>query len=249
MTKPLIPVALVLALAAQPALADKSAPAAAPAPVAAAPSGTVAQGVAVANLDAAVANSDAYRLGQQQRQVTYKATLDAAQARASQIDASMKPLVDKFNADRAAKKPDAILQADYAAIQSANERGKAEIDQMTMPISLSEAYVVEQVSDQLDKAVQQAMIKRGITLLLSPSAVIARAGSYELTPAIVAELNTLIPAAQLVPPQGWVPRQVREQQAARAAAQGGAAPAAAPATAPTPAPRPATPAGPQPDGR
>ena len=33
-------------------------------------------------------------------------------------------------------------------------------------------------------------------------------------------LNVLLPAANLVPPQGWVPRSVREQQAAQQRGQG-----------------------------
>ena len=36
----------------------------------------------------------------------------------------------------------------------------------------------------------------------------------------IQQINALIPAAQLVPPQGWLPREQREQQAAQAAAQG-----------------------------
>ncbi len=112
---------------------------------------------------------------------------------------------------------------------------------------MSEAYVNEQITDKLDQAVQGAMGKKGITILLQPDTVIARANAYELTPAIIAELNILLPSANLVPPQGWVPRQVREQQAAQQQQQGrpAAAPAAGtPATAPAPRP-----AGPTPDGR
>jgi Skp family chaperone for outer membrane proteins len=248
--KTLCGTALALALV-SPAMAekkDKSAPA--PAAVSAAPStGTIVSGIGVANLEAAIANSNAYQVAAQQRPVTYKATYDAAQARANQIDAEIKALVDRFNADKAAKKPDAILQQDYVAIQQRQERGKEEIRQILMPVILSEAYVNEQIADKLDQAVQNAMTKRGVTLLLGPDSVIARANGYEMTPAVVAELNILIPSANLVAPQGWVPRSVREQQAAQQQ-QGQPRPAAAaPAPAPAgtaPAPRPA---GPLPDGR
>jgi Skp family chaperone for outer membrane proteins len=242
--KALCGASLALALASPLYAQNKPAPAAAPAP-----SGPVVPGLGVANLEAAVVNSNAYQVAAQQRQVTYKATYDAAQARAAQIDAELKVLVDRFNADRTAKKPDAVLQQDYAAVQQRQERGKEEIRQILMPVILSEAYVTEQIEDKLNQAVQNAMAKRGVTILLGPDTVIARANAYELTPAIIAELNILLPNANLVPPQGWVPRQVREQQAAQSAQQG--RPAAAPVA---PAPRPATapaprPAGPQPDGR
>ncbi len=245
--KALCGTALALALV-SPANAqkkDKNAPA--PAPVAvAAPTGPVVPGLGVANLEAAIANSNAYQVAAQQRPVTYKATYDAAQARAGQIDAELKVLVDRFNADKAAKKPDAVLQQDYVAIQQRQKRGEDEIRQILMPVMLSEAYVNEQIAEKLDAAVQSAMQKRGVTILVAPDAVIARANGYELTPAIIAELNISIPSANLVPPTGWQPRAVREQQAAQQQ-QAQPRPAAAPAPAGTaPAPRPA---GPQPDGR
>ncbi|MEQ1640496.1 MAG: OmpH family outer membrane protein [Novosphingobium sp.] len=230
--------ALALALAAPLAAQKKPAQAA---PVASAPGGTIIPGLGVANLEAAILNSNAYQVAVQQRQVTYKATYDAAQARALQIDGELKVLVERFNADRTAKKPDAVLQQGYAAIQQRQERGKQEIQQILMPVLLSEAYVNEQISEKLNQAVQNAMAKRGVTLLLGPDSVIARANAYELTPAIIAELNILIPNAILVPPQGWLPREMREQQAQ----QQGQAPVPVPAAA-APAPRPT---GPQPEGR
>ena len=233
--KALCGTALALSLV-SPALAqkaDKNAPAPAPASA-----GPVVAGIGVANLNAAVAGSNAFQVAGQQRQTTYKATYDAAQARATPIEAELKGLVEKFNADKAAKKPDAVLQQSYVAVQQRQERGKEEIRQILMPVMLSEAYVEEQITDKLDQAVQSAMTKRGVSILLQPETVIARANGYEMTPAIIAELNALIPTANIVPPQGWVPRQMREQQAAQ---QQQAQPAAA-----APAARPAAP---QTDGR
>ncbi|MFN5783775.1 MAG: hypothetical protein ACK442_12030, partial [Novosphingobium sp.] len=124
--------------------------------------------------------------------------------------------------------------------------------QLLLPIALSEAFVNEQIEEKLDAAVQAAMAKARITLVLQPGAVVARANAYDLTDEIVAELNTAIPTAQLVPPQGWEPRQIREARAQQAAQQAAARPAAggaAPAAPAAPAPRPATPVGPQPEGR
>ncbi|HMT48138.1 MAG: hypothetical protein RL702_1032 [Pseudomonadota bacterium] len=251
--KTLLGAAMVLALAAQPALAkskkDREAEAAAAAAAAApaATSGNIVAGLAVANLEAAVANTDAYRLAAQQRPVTYKANFDNAKTRGAALDAQLKPLIDKFNADRAAAKPNVpALQQQAQTIQQLQERGKEEIQQILMPPALSEAYVREQIEDKLDAAVQKAMEKHRISLLLQPGTVIARANAYELTDEIVTELNVLIPNAQIVPPQGWMPREVREAREQQAAAQKAATAPAAPAAAPAAAPRPA---GPQPDGR
>ncbi|WP_374528751.1 OmpH family outer membrane protein [Novosphingobium sp.] len=248
--KTVLGTAMVLALS-TPALADKNKDKAVPAPVTApapaANGATIVKGIGILNIDAAIANTDAYRLAQQQQQVTYKPQIDQARTRKGQIDAQLKKMSDQLRADMAAKKPDAVLQQEYVAIKQYEDKGNQELEQILAPLALSDAYVKEQIADQLDQAVQNAMAKQGVTLLLHPDAVIARANAYELTDDVIAELNQLIPASkmQLVPPAGWVPRQVREQQQAAQQQQPGAAPAAAQ----QPAPRPVQPAGPQPDGR
>ena len=151
-------------------------------------------------------------------------------------------MIDRFNAARQAANTPALqqqLQTQARAIQELQEKGKQEIQQILLPAALSEAFVNEQIEDKLDQAVQKAMEKSRVSLLLQPNAVLARANAYDLTDEIVAELNALLPTAQLVPPQGWEPREIREARAQQAAQQAGNRPAAAPAA----------PAGPQPEGR
>ena len=235
--------ALAFALLAQPLTAQTRPAAAAPAPAAA--RGTVVPGIGVADLQAVVFSSNAYRTGMQNRQAQYKGVIDGAQARARQIDAQLNGLINQFTADRAAKKPDAVLQAEVARIQQVKADGENEIKRMLAPVDLSEAYIVEQITDRLPQAVQNVLNKRGITLLLSPNSVYFANPAYDISAAIVQELNVMLPSVQYVPPAGWVPREVREQQAAQQRAQQGGQPAAAPAAA-APAPRPA---GPQPEGR
>jgi Skp family chaperone for outer membrane proteins len=212
--------------AAQPALA-----------AAQAASGPLVPGLAVADLDAVVAGSNAYRTAQQQRPVTYKPQLDQAEARRKAITAQLQPLVDKFNKDRqAAGANQTALQQQAAQIQQIQQAGEQELRTILQPVGYSEAYVQEQIGDKLDQAVKNAMAKKKISLLLSPQAVTAMNNQgYNLNQDIVNELNTLIPSATLVPPQGWEPREVREARAQQQARQGAAAPA--------------QPAGPPPSGR
>ena len=214
----------------------------------AASSGPIVAGLGVANVDAVVGNSNAFKVAQVQRPTTYKAQYDAAEARRAQITVQLQPLVDKFN--RESQAPNAStpavqssLQIQAQTIQRIQQSGQAELQKMLEPVALSEAYVQEQIGDKLNAAIQAAMSKRGITMLITPQSVLAASNGYNLNQAILDELNVSIPAAQLVPPAGWEPREVREQRAAQAAQQGGAprAPAAA---------APAAPAGrPAPDGR
>lgn len=213
------------------ALAGLMLTAAQPALVQAQAVGPLVPGLAVADLDGAVANSNAYKTAQQQRPVTYKAQIDQAEARRSAITAQLQPLVTKFNADRQAASPNqASLQQQAGQIQQIQQAGEQELRQILQPVGLSEAYVTEQISDKLDAAVKAAMAKKKVSLLLSPQAVLAMNNSaYNLNQDIVAELNTALPAAQLVPPAGWLPREVREQQAQQAAQRPAAAAPAQPA--------------------
>ncbi|MFA7603701.1 MAG: OmpH family outer membrane protein [Novosphingobium sp.] len=193
-------------------------------------SGPLVPGIGVADLEAVIANSNAYRTAQQQRPVTYKPQLDQAEARRQAITAQLQPLVDKFNRDRQAASPNqAALQQQAQQIQQIQQSGEQELRTILQPVGLSEAYVQEQITDKLDQAVKNAMAKKKVSLLLSPQAVTAfNNQGYNLNQDIVNEINTLIPSATLVPPQGWEPREVREaraQQQAAQAQQGAAAPA------------------------
>jgi Skp family chaperone for outer membrane proteins len=222
----------ITAVSAQPALAAKPAPAAA-APAAA--SGTIVQGLGVASFDAVIANSNAYKTAETQRQTTYKTQFDQAQTRQNALNAQLKPLVDKFNADRqGGKVSQAALEQQAGAIQQLQENGKAELQRMLQPVGLSQAYVNEQIEDKLNDAVKTAMTQKGVSILISPDAILAvNGGAYNLNQDILNALNTALPSAQLVPPAGWEPRQVREQRAQQQAAQGQAAPAAGAPTQPT----------------
>lgn len=198
--------------------------------------GPVVPGLAVANLDAVIGNSNAYKTAQTQRPVTYKAQIDQAEARRKAIAAQLTPLVEKFTKDRQANVAAASLQTQATTIQQIQQSGEAELQRILQPVAYSEAYVNEQIEDRLDPALKSAMAAKKISLLLSPQAILAASNNaYNLNQDILNELNKSLPSAQLVPPAGWEPRQVRE---ARAQQQGGAAAAA-----------PAAPAGPQPQGR
>ena len=198
--------------------------------LAAAPaSAQMVKGLAVANPTAVVALSNAYKVAEQQRPVTYKPQIDQANARKAAIENQLRPLATKLQTDaRAANPNQASLQQQYAQIQQIEQAGQQEINTILQPVALSRAYVVEQIGDKLEQATKQAMAKQRIDILLDAQSVINAPETYNLNQAILNELNALLPSAQLVPPAGWLPRAQREAQA-QAAAQQPAAPATQPA--------------------
>lgn len=201
--------------AAQTALAAKAAPAA-----------STSSEIAYANPEGVVQNSNAVKTANQQRVPYYKAQYDRVEARRKELAAQLQAMQAKFEKDRAAPNANqAALQQQYQAMQQIQEAGTAELQEIMKPVVYSQAYVQEQVAEKLPAAVTAAMTKRGVKLLLSQESVILESADYNLSPAIVAELNATIPSAQFVPPAGWEPRQVREARAAQAGQQGAQAPA------------------------
>jgi len=209
-------VAGLLAGAAQGAVAAPAKPAA---PAAAATTVGGVNGIAVANLDAVVANSAAFKKAQVDRDTAYKAQIDAAKAKEGTLNAQLKPLVEKFQKDRATPGANqAALQAQVQQLQQLQEQGKQEIEKIIEPVRRSDAYVLEQIMDKRAAAVQAAMTKAGVTLLINPESVLAATNAYNLNQAILNELNAAVTSVQVVPPAGWQPREVREQQGQQQAA-------------------------------
>ena len=204
--------ALMSPLAIAPAMAQAAAPA--------------VRGVGIVNVAGAVANSNAFKTAATQRQTTYKAQIDQYNARRQQLAAQLQPLVTKYQTDsRAATPNQASLQQQAAQIQQLQQAGQQELQQIVAPVQLSEAYAEEQIQDKLAAAIEAAARKKGVSLVLTPDNVLFADAAYNLSQAVVDELNTAIPSVAVTPPAGWLPRELREQQAQAAGAQ---APAATP---------------------
>lgn len=203
--------------------------------------------VGVVDLPYVMAQSNAYKTAEQQRPVTYKAQLDQAQTRSNQLKAQIQPMVDKLQAD--SKLPNAnraTLQQQATTIQTLEQNGQNELNQILAPVALSQEYVQEQIQDKLGQALENAAKAKGLTMILNrENIVVYRAASYDMNQAVTDELNKLLPVAQLVPPPGWLPRDMRDQQAQ----QQQAAQQAPAAGAPSQPPAASTPAGPPATGR
>jgi len=213
----------------KPALAAGLALAALTAPAIVTPVAAQAQqGIGVVNIQAVVASSNAYRTAQEQRQTTYKAQIDQATQRRTAIQQQLEPLITQLQtASQQANADQGQLQQQAGQIQQIEQAGQRELQQILGPVALSQAYVEEQIQAQLPAAIENAAKARNVTLVLTPDTVLYAEAAYNMNQAVLDQLNTLLPSAQIVPPEGWVPPQLREQQA------GAQAPAAAPAAAAT----------------
>jgi Skp family chaperone for outer membrane proteins len=210
-----------VALLAAPAAAQRNRDTAAPA----------APVVVVADTDGAIQASNAYQVAMQQMQATYAPQLAELQTRRTALQAELQTLYTAVETEqnRTPQNRTALETAarNFQARQAAAEQ---EIQRIGAPLELARSYIIEQITLQMNTAVTTARTARGANMVLRRESVIYANETANITPAIVAELNRLVPNVQIVPPQGYEPGQLI------AAQQAAANPAAAAAT-----PAPATP--------
>jgi Skp family chaperone for outer membrane proteins len=185
--------------------------------------------VAVANLNEAVEKSNAWVLAANQIKITYKAQIDAFEARSRVLNAEIQPMVTAFqNAQRAPNPNQAALQQQATAIQAKQQAAQKELGTMYTNIGRAEAYAQEQIAVKLDGALKAAMVAKRIGIVLQPQATISYQPARDITNDIVGQLNAMVPNVGITPPANWQPGQAGQQSAP-------AAPAAAPAQPPKPA--------------
>jgi outer membrane protein len=185
--------------------------------------------VAIADVDQAVGQSNAFVLAENQIKLTHKAAFDqvtAARAELQKLYAVLDTNKDKqvsqpeLDAAVAAKRPEiALIDAKNAQVNAAGQ-----------PIAKARAYSQEQIVGKLEAALKQVMTTKRLTLILAPQAAVYALPAADVTTDITNALNTLVPQVSITPPANWQP---------------GGAPAAAAGAAPA-APAPAKPA---PQGR
>ena len=193
---------------------------------------------AIFDTERAVATTKAYTDAMKLIASTYKPDIDKANAKATEINAKLKPMQDALVA--ASKVPNAnaaTLQAQQATYQKTAQDGQQEVDRLRAPLELANAYVAEQIMDKLEPALDKVMATKKIAIALLPQATVKSVPTADITADVVAQLNIAVPTVGVVPPQGWLPAQVRAQLAEQQRRQGGQ-PAPQPGQ-PAPAPQPA----------
>lgn len=181
-----------------------------------------AQSVAVADPERAIAQSKAWTAARTQIQTTYKAQIDQAGTRERALQTELQPLVAAYqNASRAPNASQATVAPAAQALQTRQQAAQAELQRLSAPYQRAQAYAIEQISARLNEAVQGAVRARNVTLLVRPDAALFAQPTADITPAITAELDRLVPTVSTAVPANWQPGQ---QQAAQGAA--GVAPAA-----------------------
>ena len=174
-------------------------------------------GVGVADLEQAMVKSTAFSNAMTAMQTTYKSQIDAFNARKTTLDNELQTKATAIQtAQKAPGANEAALRPQIEAFQKRRGEIQEELTKLGRPIALAQAYVEEQISAKISDALKSAMTKRKVDLVLQPGATVSYQPAVDITEAVTAELNTLVPSAQIVPPAGWQPGQQKQQQPAAA---------------------------------
>jgi Skp family chaperone for outer membrane proteins len=168
------------------------------------PAAAQVNGIGVTDPAIAIASSQALGTAYQQIGTTYAAQRTQLEQLQQQRDA----LVRQFDTDSDGQLNEAeqqAAQANATAVQQLQTLDQT-INQTQAPIQLARIYVVEQIAMQYGTAVQQVVTANNVSLILTPASVIYAADAVDLTDEIVAQLNTLVPAASTAVPAGWQPQ-------------------------------------------
>lgn len=206
--------------------------------IAAVPAQAQVAGVATANSTFAIARTKALGPAFQQIETTYKSYVDQMRTKQQEIQGLLAQL-DKNgdkNVDQA--EMDAATAAKSPVLDQI-EAKEREMDSLRAPLVKAQMYVIDQLVAKYGQAQQAVVTAKKLNYILAPDAFVWAPPSVDVTPAITAELDKLVPTASTTPPAGWNPTQqtasvyqqvqqlmaaAAQQQAARAQQQ--AAPAA-----------------------
>jgi len=162
-----------------------------------------AQTVATADFDGAVVKTKAFTAANATIQATYKAQITQVEG----YQKEMQTLLAPFDTNKDSRIDDDELRAAQSNPSWQTVVAKQQqISSTQAPIVRAQAYVFEQVSAKLNQAVQTVITARNIALIVKPDAVVyASPTGGNITTAITAELDKLVPTANATPPANWQP--------------------------------------------
>ena len=188
--------------------------------------------------DPAIAIASAQALGTAYQQIG--TTFAAQRTQLDQLQQQRETLVRQFDTNNDGQLSDTEQQAAQGNAQAVQQLQTLDqtIQQTQAPIQLARIYVIEQIAMQYSNAVQQVVTANNISLIISPGSVVFATDAVDVTPKIVAQLNTLVPTVSTSVPAGWQPQrqsvqlfqEVQQMLVTAAQAQAAQQQQAAPAT-------------------
>ncbi len=220
---------------------------AAAAAIAPLPAAAQVAGIATTSPEIVIARSSARNAAYQQIGQTYAGQIQQI----GTLRQETQTLIKSLDTNNDNQLTDAERNAKPAVVTQIQQK-EQQINTLATPITLAQAYALDQLAREYDAARQQVVTAKRIQIMLSPDAIQWAPPTVDVTNDIVAALNTRKPTVTTAVPAGWQPnrevlglQQTIQQILVAAAQQQAAQQPAAAATPPAqqPAQQPPRPTG------
>jgi Skp family chaperone for outer membrane proteins len=124
------------------------------------------------------------------------------QARAAQLSTPLQTEATALQAAVTAARgnPDAALQARITTFQTSQDAARREIQGRQETLQRNRNYVLQQIGQRLNPIVSQISQQRGATIAIDAGSTIWNSPSVDVTDAVLATLNTQLPAVSTTAP-------------------------------------------------
>lgn len=106
------------------------------------------------------------------------------------------------------KEPDAALKKRIQDFQQKEQQANQELGRLQQNLQSIQANVVRQIETRLRPAINQVMTQRGANLAVDVDSTLAHSQATDVTDAVLAALNSVLPSVSLTP----LPQQQQQQQ-------------------------------------
>ncbi|APG62932.1 hypothetical protein LPB140_09185 [Sphingorhabdus lutea] len=190
-------------------------------------------GIATADVTTSIVKAKGFGAAYEQVQNTFSANSGLIQGKLKEINDINAQLDTDGNKELTQAELDAAIKAKNPLLTQLQQK-EDEINQLEAPAIRARVYIIEQYLQQYAAAQQSVVTAKKINFILAPDAFLWAPEAIDISPAITAELDKLVPTASITPPAEWQPSRqgygiyeqiqqlltnVARQRAAQAAAQ------------------------------
>ena len=97
------------------------------------------------------------------------------------------------------KAPDAALQARIKAFETKAQAAQQELETTQTRLQSINVNILRQIKEKLDPAVKAVMAQRGANLMMEEDNTLAHAAGLDVTPAVIAQLNSTLTTISVTP--------------------------------------------------
>ena len=164
------------------------------------PAAAQVDGIATTSPEIVIARAAARNTAYQQIQTTYAAQIQQINTLRTEIQTLAKSL-DTNNDNQLS---DAERNAKPTVLTQIQQK-EQQINTAATPITLAQAYALDQLAREYDAARQQVISAKKIQIMLAPDAIQYAPPAVDVTSDIVTALNTRKPTVTTAVPAGWQP--------------------------------------------